>query len=171
MTKHEKLTVRLKKYLRSIFIIFILYILFFELIWNGLLSYFQSEATRGLNTISNAEKGHYQSYASWSENFGDILIGFDKSSKYVYFISPTEYEGRSLEELGLSLPVDFLSLDVPMPGLIEEGFVAVAIGNIDLDDELDIWWIDQNNIPRNSKSDVWSVWKAVLRISKYIQDY
>jgi hypothetical protein len=98
-------------------------------------------------------------------------LGIDGPARYTYFLSSTEHEGRPLEEMGLSIPVNFEALGAPVPGLTESGFVSVAIGNIDLDDELDVWWTDQSNTLRNPQSDVWGVWKLVLKIVRFIEEY
>src|SRR3972149_5916456 len=97
-----------------------LYLFVMEPVWNFLLSTFQAEATSGLHSLVFSEKIYHQSTSEWTEEFGDIGLGFDDDGKYVYFISPTEYEGRRLEELGLTLPVNFEALGAPVPGLTED---------------------------------------------------
>jgi len=138
------------------------FILVFEIVSNIALGFFQVEADAGLALIIASQHGHYQSYGEFTEDFGELPVGFDETYKYTFFVSPTEHEGRPLEELGLSDPVDFESLGIPEPGLTEEGFVVVAVGEIDLDDGHDIWWADETGNQYNIRCDVFSIYRLVI---------
>ena len=114
----------------------------------------QIEVHTCLMAINKAEFAYFSEHSMWSDSFSKIAWSPTDPANYTYFLSPTEYVGKTPEELGLSLPVDFSYFDVPAPGKYEIGFIAVAIGNVDLDDELDVWWIDKDNIPEHVWDDV-----------------
>ena len=116
--------------------------------------YYQSEAPSCLSSIVTAEISNYIMDDSWSDSFKQIGWAPYGPGRYSYFLTPTEYVGESPEELGIPMPVNFKAYGAPIPGLSENGFIAVAIGNIDSDDNLDVWWIDQNKTPLNSHDDV-----------------
>lgn len=147
-----------KKLARDLVLLFVFYLFLIEPIWNGLLGYFQAEAVRSLHAITNAQRGYYQANAVWTDEFGEVLIGMDDTARYSYFLSPDKYEGRPLIDMGLSIPVNFEALGVPAPGLTDDGFIVVAIGNIDLDGKLDVWWTDQSSTLRHPVNDIWGLW-------------
>jgi hypothetical protein len=136
-----------------------------EPLWNALLSHFQTEAMIGLKSLYNAERLYYESNGEWADHYSGVDVGFSDDSKYAFFLAPDQYEGRALAELGLTIPVDFTALGIPVPGVTDQGFVAVAIGNIDLDNNLDVWWIDHDNNLTNSNPDLWRTWKELLKIT------
>ena len=148
----------IKKLLRISLYILMFYVFIFSPIWVLLLSHFQSEALVGLGEIHNAESICYQNNSEFCELYSDLTLGFYEDGKYVFFLSPTEFQGKSIEKLGLNLPINFQELGTPVPGLTEDGYVAVAIGNIDLDEKLDIWCINQDGKVINPKSDVFNIW-------------
>jgi len=113
----------------------------------------QSEVKTNLASITTAEIAFYAETNSWSGSFFQIGWWPVGKAKYVYFLTPTEHLGRLPEELGLRYPVDFGALGAPTPGYSENGFTAVAIGNVDSDATLDVWWIDQRKIPTNAVND------------------
>lgn len=113
----------------------------------------QSEAKTNLASLATASISYYAEKNIWGNSFK--LIGWEPQgkTKYTYFLSPSEYIGRPPEELGISIPLTN-TYGAPMPGASKEGFTALAIGNIDDDDTLDVWWIDQAKDPRNAQNDV-----------------
>lgn len=116
--------------------------------------YFQQEAYGGLKTIYYSQRDFHDVYRRYSGNFSDIGWHFNGPIRYTYFVSPYEYRGRPPSELGLKLPIDFSAYNVPVPGPTENGYIAVAIGNLDDDNGLDVWWIDQSMTVTNGIDDV-----------------
>ncbi len=154
----------LRKLFKKLLWALLLYMFVLHPIYNFLLSHFQNEAVSLLHSIVGAEYIHYQIDHTWAENFGDLNLGVSGPAKYCYFVSPTEYEGLDPESLGLRLPIDFQRLGSPDPGITDVGFVVVAIGNIDFDKKLDIWWIDNNKILHNPQNDIFSIWRELKKI-------
>lgn len=111
-----------------------------------------SEAKTNLASISTASISYYAEHNTWGNSFKLIKWEPQGKPKYTYFLSPTDYLGRPPEELGISIPLTN-TYGAPMPGASEKGFTAVAIGNIDGDDKLDVWWIDQRKQPVRSQND------------------
>jgi hypothetical protein len=156
------LYIRLKRVVRLGIYLSIFYGFIFAPVWNLLLSHFQAEATIGLGAIYGAERMCYQKHGDFCDDFSDLILKFDEYGRYSFFLSPTEYQGKPIEDLGLSVPINFKKLGVPTPGLTEDGYIAVAIGNVDLDKDLDVWCINQDGKIINPKSDVYRYWLAII---------
>ena len=138
-------------------------------VWHLLLAYFQGEARSTLNAIVKDETSYRQMNGSWAGTFDDFNFVVDKKGRYTYFLSPDEFAGRPPEELGLTFPVNFEALGAPEPGMGRDGLVVVAIGNIDLDPGLDVWWTDETlsmNNPQNDISGIWQTIKDVVQLIK-----
>lgn len=102
------------------------------------------EAISFMEGIILAEWIHHEEKGGWSESFDEIAFSGEKPGEYIYFISPTESLGDLPDNSVLGLPIDFESMGAPLPGPTDNGFIVVAIGNIDFDNTLDVLWMDQN---------------------------
>lgn len=116
--------------------------------------YFQQEAVMGLTTIVSSNKEFHENHRRWASSFQDIGWSIEPPFRYTFFISETEYRGKPPSELGITPPVDFAAFGAPQAGADDAGFIAVAIGNLDRDPGLDVWWIDQTGEATNIVNDV-----------------
>jgi hypothetical protein len=132
----------------------------------------QAEAKwRNLTSIATAEFAYFAERGEkhWGKTFEEIGWSPTGRTIYVYFLTPTEYiyNGKSPgkpgehtgrwktpEELGLVFPINFAKYNCPVPGVSAKGFTAVAIGNIDNDETLDVWWINNEKTLINSQNDL-----------------
>ena len=156
---------RIRKFF--LFLIFCVAIYAFVLVpilvaWTGLK---QKETIEFLADIVNSEFANYDQNSQWSDSFRKIRWYPPDNPQYTFFLSPTEHSGRTLEELGLSLPIDFSVFGAPEPGVSKNGFIAVAIGSAEWDDNLDVWWIDNNNQPicTQNSAEYWPTFFGVIK--------
>jgi hypothetical protein len=103
----------------------------------------QTEAYSFLDAIATDETAQFQEKGKYSDNFQDMTLSGQRPLSYVLFLSPTEYIGDP-GNLGLKIPLNFKQYGVPEPGVTDDGYIVVAIGNIDFDKSLDILWMNQN---------------------------
>jgi hypothetical protein len=146
-----------RNFLNWVLLLVAIYFMIVNPVWCMLLSHRQTEATVGLGYIARDQQARRLSSEAYGQNFSETLTSFDPDGQYVYYLSPTEHDGRDLASLGLSDPPDFAGL-APEPGIDGESFTAVAIGNIDADPELDVWYVTQSRRIENSHCDYWSFW-------------
>lgn len=98
-----------------------------------------------IHTMQNAYRGQYR-------KFSDSLLelGFESQgiSRYSYFLTPDNYilkEGIDIR----NIPAEYKDMAFAQ----QDQYLAVAIGNIDADPDLDVWIIDNNKNLRNIKDD------------------
>lgn len=121
----------------------------------------QSWPKTNLASIATAEWAYFSNTGSWSGSFevigwrGESHLSYhSKDTKYTYFLTPTEWLGSNPNELGIKVPFQLPGYKGPMPGYSANGFTAVAVGNMDNDSTLDIWYINKEKNPVNVVNDV-----------------
>jgi len=106
----------------------------------------QAEVKVNLQNICTAQMQAYVEKAQYATTFAELQFTPPENSSYAYFLSADQ----ALQPAGknYALPPDvqaFVSADT---------FQVVAVGNIDRDDDLDIWTIDQNQNLSNLADDL-----------------
>ncbi len=106
----------------------------------------QVEAKINLHAVYAAQMG----YRSANGRYGDTFeaIGFaiiSDNQRYSYFLGEDVLEGA---RYGDELPED-----LPLPEASTSSFIIYAIADLDDDDDLDIWRIDNKGAPRQLSND------------------
>lgn len=106
----------------------------------------RAEAQTNLDLIFRGEVSYHGENNTYGHTFDDIAFYPSGDRRYAYFL-----EGQTIQPnltLPYQLPAD-LNLSVTL-----SGFNAVAVGNIDCDDTLDVWQIDQDRTLVNLVDDL-----------------
>ncbi len=107
----------------------------------------QLEAKNNLMKIFEAQTEYYREYGHYGSAFKVIEWEPDGETRYSYYLFP----GESIQaDKGgpYDLPSGFKAF------VDNENFLAVAVGNIDSDETVDLWTIDQNRLLRNVIDDL-----------------
>jgi len=104
----------------------------------------QSEARMNLGAIFTAEVAYYGEHDRFGATF-DQIEWTEQGAHYAFFLPGQAVQPR----IGgpYELPADV------NPYVSEDTFMAVAVGNIDNDDTLDVWVIDDEKELRNVSND------------------
>lgn len=114
----------------------------------------QSEAKTVLSTIHAAQIMHLEQHGRYGQSFEECSLSADELPEhYIYFMGQDVLRGPETEDLHGHAEEVLADLELA-PTISRTGFLAVAVGNIDGDDELDIWTIDQDGELNNVVSDL-----------------
>ena len=111
------------------------------------------ELERNLNAIYFSE----QAYFAHSNTYGRTFTAIDwqppleKSNRYSYFLPGEMISNRSGAVI-LELPAGI------KPEVSRTGFTAVAAGNLDADDTLDVWTVNDKKVLKNVIDDMKTQW-------------
>ncbi|HET6347301.1 MAG TPA: hypothetical protein VFH51_20380 [Myxococcota bacterium] len=108
----------------------------------------QAEAQQGLRTIALAQSAYYAENGHYCPSFAACGLTPPRTSRYFYFLGPDEVAGggdsQATVELEERAREELRQLELtPKSG--GHDFLAVAVGNADDDDGLDVWTIDAAN--------------------------
>jgi type IV pilus assembly protein PilA len=107
----------------------------------------QSEAKINLTAIWMAQEEYHYDTNQYGETFQEIVWAPEGQTRYSYHLLPGEVIDASVGG-PYSLPPD-------VEAFVDDfTFQAVAVGNIDPDDTLDVWTIDQDKTLKNVVNDV-----------------
>ncbi|OGP58275.1 MAG: hypothetical protein A2V67_20570 [Deltaproteobacteria bacterium RBG_13_61_14] len=117
----------------------------------------QSEAKTNLGAIYMAQLSYFSdhlTYAGGSDTFK--LINWEPAgqNRYAYYCQGAMIPNKNTRYLkepplpGRNWPVD------QVPATSDTGFTCMAVGNIDNDDTLDVWSINDSKILRNDLNDI-----------------
>jgi hypothetical protein len=113
----------------------------------------QSEAKTGLKQIWEASNAAFQEkdvYPEDLENWGAHL-----TSAHFFFGFEKQLTGKTISVGNKAVPLlPVLKKYCPECGVTKTGFKVIAIGNIDDDDTLEVWTIDQNKTLTQLMDDV-----------------
>jgi type IV pilus assembly protein PilA len=107
----------------------------------------QSEAKVNLGSIFVAEIAYFGENNHYADNF-DHLEWQPEGLHYAYFLPGQDLQPR--DGLAFKIPPDEPEA---RPMVTVDAFKVVAVGNIDNDETLDVWVIDQNKNLRNLVDD------------------
>ncbi|OGQ91800.1 MAG: hypothetical protein A2289_10100 [Deltaproteobacteria bacterium RIFOXYA12_FULL_58_15] len=116
----------------------------------------QSEAKTNLKRLFVALKSTYVETGRYCRTFETCGFTPDPTMKYLYFMGRDEIVGGAGADSVMllrmrAMPVlEALNIE---PGITRAGFTFVAVGDIDGDDELDVWTINQDNDLVNAQND------------------
>ncbi|MCK5687760.1 hypothetical protein KAI87_00755 [Myxococcota bacterium] len=118
----------------------------------------QSEAKAVLMGLALAQASFYAENQRYCESFSECGVDSVQGAKnYLIFLTPSELAGATGEKNKMQLLADAaeaMALLNIEPGVSAQGFLAVAVGNIDKDSTLDVWVVsDNNSIPMNVQDD------------------
>ncbi len=110
----------------------------------------QSEVQTQLRGIEVAEEAYRQRHGQWCPTVGDCRLGDFKGTRYIYFLTDSTIRGGDLADDKASLitrarmALRALGMEARMG---PEGFLVIAVADLDDDDDLDIWSIDEAGGP------------------------
>lgn len=113
-----------------------------------------AEAQQGLRTIALMQRNYFAQSKRYCPSFVTCGLSPPPESRYLYFLTPAEVAGG--EDVGdhawgsdmasrVVAATAALKRAKVVPRSARDGFLAVAVGNLDGDDTLDIWTIDAND--------------------------
>ncbi len=108
----------------------------------------QSEAKTTLKMLYTAQKAYFAENGRYCRNFTECGVEVDPNARYLYFMGRQMVTGGggSAEAEALfdrsGILLDALDLH---PEVKKTTFLLVAVGNIDGDDDPDVWSINQDN--------------------------
>ena len=106
----------------------------------------QAEAKANLGAIYISEIAYFAEHNNYGSTFEELYWLPDGSTNYAYFIGDDVVQAANGGPY--SLPYE-VNVDVRL-----NGFAAAAVGNIDNDDTLDVWIIDENKNLNNIINDL-----------------
>jgi len=117
-----------------------------EMLQYGQVKAKQTEAKTNLTAIYTAQVGFRAMSRRYGENFSEIGYAITENQRYSYFMCDDVLEGY--------LGPDSLPDNLSPPACSSDKFLVYAIANLDNDDTLDIWSIDQDHNLRMISSDL-----------------
>jgi type IV pilus assembly protein PilA len=128
----------------------------------------QSEAKTNLGAIYVAQWSYfsnYHTYAAHSQNKNcfELLNWKPIFSRHFYGLNKLKWWLRGKTQYGYycdtamitsDLPLEGCKPDTPSPSVSSTGFTVYAIGNIDNDDQCDVWSINDAKMLMNLENDV-----------------
>jgi len=104
----------------------------------------QVEAKDFLWAIYSAQMKYYGEYGNYIDNFADIKFDYMPARHYSYFPPADAIYGDE----------DYKSPEEARPYVTTDSFMAVAVGDLDSDQTLDVWVIDDNKSLQNVVDDL-----------------
>jgi type IV pilus assembly protein PilA len=108
----------------------------------------QSEAKVNLKEAYAAEKSYFAEFERYTEDPAEHDWRPKLGSRYTYYIGKNVFAPTFKEATTLAAPEDAQSY------VRDDAFRLVAVGNLDSDDTLDVWVIDENNELVNTSNDI-----------------
>jgi len=110
----------------------------------------QSEVQTQLRGIEVAEEAYRQHHGQWCPTVSDCRLGPFNGTRYIYFLTDSTIRGGDLANNKAELitrarmALRSLGMEARMG---PEGFLVIAVADLDDDDDLDIWSIDEAGGP------------------------
>lgn len=116
----------------------------------------QSSVKSNLKMIHIAQSAFHAERGRYCRTFEECGVLLQDGEGYVYFLAPKEVMGTGAADAALSPAKALAALKKAgvTPKVTKKGFVAAAVANLDADDELDIWTIDESGELLNLASDL-----------------
>jgi type IV pilus assembly protein PilA len=108
----------------------------------------QSEAKAGLKALFTSQMAFRAEFDKFCRTFKECDWEAEPTSSYLYFTSLKDVSGGMLlpdRDATLKQARAAMRAAGITPKVDKKGFVFVAVGNIDADEDLDIWTIDNDN--------------------------
>ena len=108
----------------------------------------RSEAKVNLKALLVAQMSYHAETGRYCPTFAECAFSIEPGATYLYFMGPNEAQGGDaadspdLLRMQAAMVLDQLGIE---PGVHAQGFRAVAIANLDRDQDLDVWMIDESN--------------------------
>jgi type IV pilus assembly protein PilA len=115
----------------------------------------QSEAKTNLKGLWVAQKSHFAETGRYCTTFQECGWEPEKGARYIYLLGSEALGGDAAESysmLRMRASAELTELGI-QPEVRQDGFLLVAVGNIDSDTDLDVWTIGPDNVLNNVKND------------------
>ena len=115
----------------------------------------QAEAKTYLRSLFSAQKAYYAENGRYCTSFSECGWEPAPGARYIYMLAQEAVGGDQADSyplLRMRASAALTELDIESR-VKKESFLLIAVGNIDSDDDLDIWTIDQDNNVSNVKND------------------
>lgn len=106
----------------------------------------QSEAKQNLGAIFTCEVAYFVENNTYGSNFNGLGWAPEGENRYAYFIAEDVIQARAGGPYQIPASIETYAN--------QENFQALAIGNIDKDDTLDVWAIDDTKFLKNLVNDL-----------------
>jgi hypothetical protein len=108
----------------------------------------QIEAKQGLVTLYQAEQIYFERNGKYAKSFRDLDMTFTDNLRYAFFLSETEV----IQPHNISKPY---SIPAKYRAFVDDSqFQILAVGNVNLNPDLDVWAINERKQLRNLFDDV-----------------
>lgn len=117
----------------------------------------QSEAQTELRGVDVAQQAYRQRHGTWCPSADVCRLGPFSDTRYIYFLTDSMIRGGDQSPDKASLitrgraAMQALGMQ---PRLAQDGFLTIAIGDLDDDPDLDIWTIDEAGGPFQLANDL-----------------
>lgn len=117
----------------------------------------QSEAQTELRGVDVAQQAYRQRHGTWCPDANACRLGQLSGTRYIYFLTDDMVRGGDKASDKASLirrgrvAMKALGMQARMA---EDGFLAIAVGDLDGDPDLDIWTIDEAGGPFQLANDL-----------------
>jgi len=106
----------------------------------------QSEAKTNLSAIFTTQIAYYGEFETYASKFDDLQWEPYGTTRYAYFLPNQVIQPTQGTPISLPLDVE--------PYVDGESFMIIAVGNIDNDDDLDVWTMDDGKMLNNVFDDI-----------------
>ncbi len=117
----------------------------------------QSEAQTELRGVDVAQQAYRQRHGTWCPDANACRLGQFTGTRYIYFLTDSMIRGgdKAADKASLitrgRMAMKALGMQARMA---EDGFLAIAVGDLDGDPDLDIWTIDEAGGPFQLANDL-----------------
>ena len=108
----------------------------------------QAEAKSTLKSMFASQKAYEVEHGTFCKSFEECAYSPPPGSRYLYFMSPQEIEGgdSASDTSSLRMQANILLNELNVePEVKKNRFLLVAVGDLDSDQDLDVWMIDEAN--------------------------